>query len=165
MRGINTFPMASFPRIVCAALLLAAPAVAQETPVPLPERARGAERIVVGRVSSVTPEWRTNAFGDRLIVSILRVLIDETLKGQRDSTLDVEVEGGSIGDMTLRVSDLHSFTPGERAVFYLRRGERRAFVPHLRGQGLLKLDPADRVPGSSLTLQEIRRTVADGVAR
>ena len=45
----------------------------------------------VGRVASVTPEWRTNAFGDRLIVSILQISIDETLKGQRDSTLDVEV--------------------------------------------------------------------------
>jgi hypothetical protein len=33
-------------------------------------------------------------------------------------------------------------------------------VPHLRGQGLLKLDRSGRVPGSSLTLQEIRRTVA-----
>jgi hypothetical protein len=155
-----------FPRIVCASLLLASPTAAhQEASVPLPERARGAERIVVGRVASVTPEWRTNAFGDRLIVSILQISIDETLKGQRDSTVDVEVEGGRIGDMTLRVSDLQSFAPGERAVFYLRRGERRAFVPHLRGQGLLKLDPTDRVPGSSLTLQEIRRTVADGVAR
>ena len=33
--------------------------------------------------------------------------------------MDVEVEGGTIGDLTLRVSDLATFTQGERAVFYL----------------------------------------------
>jgi hypothetical protein len=33
-------------------------------------------------------------------------------------------------------------------------------VPHLRGQGTLKLDQASRVPNSSVTLDEIRRTVA-----
>jgi hypothetical protein len=38
-------------------------------------------------------------------------------------------------------------------------------VPHLRGQGLLKLDRSNRVPGSSLTLEQIRREVAVGRAR
>jgi hypothetical protein len=36
------------------------------------------------------------------------------------------------------------------------------FVPHLRGQGVLRLDRSDRVPNSSLTLDEIRRTAAAG---
>jgi hypothetical protein len=133
---------------------------AQDAAVPLAERARGAERVVVGRVAAVTPEWRTNEFGDRLIVSLVRVAVDETLKGQPQPSVDVEVEGGTIGEVTLRVSDLASFTPGDRAVFYLRRSPRGSLVPHLRGQGLLKLDRSGRVPGSSLTLQEIRRTVA-----
>jgi hypothetical protein len=133
---------------------------AQDMAVPLAERARGAERVVVGRVAAITPEWRTNEFGDRLIVSLVRVNVDETLKGQPLPAVDVEVEGGTIGEVTLRVSDLASFAPGDRAVFYLRRSPRGSLVPHLRGQGLLKLDRADRVPGSSLTLQEIRRTVA-----
>jgi hypothetical protein len=132
----------------------------QDAAVPLAERARGAERVVVGRVASVTPVWRVTEFGDRLIVSVVRVAVDQTLKGQSDRTLDVEVEGGTIGDLTLNVSDLETFVPGERAVFYLRRSVRGALVPHLRGHGLLKLDRFDRVPGSSLTLDEIRRTVA-----
>jgi hypothetical protein len=47
---------------------------AQDTSsVPLAERARGAERVVVGRVTTVNPIWRTNEFGDRLIVSIVSV--------------------------------------------------------------------------------------------
>jgi hypothetical protein len=137
----------------------------QAAPVPLAERARGAEVVVVGRVSSVSPVWQVNEFGDRLIVSVVRIAVSETLKGPASTTLDVEVEGGTIGGVTLHVSDETSFTPGERAVFYLKRNVRGAFAPHLRGEGLLKLDASNRVPGSSLTLAGIRRQVAAGSAR
>lgn len=141
----------------------AAPALGQDAvAVPLAERARGAERVVVGRVDAVSPIWQTNEFGDRLIVSILRVTVTETLKGQRQPSLDVEIEGGTVGDVTLRVSDQDPVVPGERAVFYLRRNARGRLTPHLRGQGLLKLDRTDRVPGSSLTLETIRRETAAG---
>jgi hypothetical protein len=133
---------------------------AQQAAVPLAERARGAERVVVGRVASVAPTWQVNEFGDRLIVSRVQVSVSETLKGQAASTLDVEVEGGTIGDVTLRVSDQVSFTPGERAVFYVKATTRGTFVPHLRGQGVLKLDAANKVAGSTLTLEQVRREVA-----
>jgi hypothetical protein len=143
----------------------AAAAAAQDVARPLAERARGAERVVVGRVAAVDPQWRVNEFGDRLIVSVARVAVEQTLKGQSQSTVDVEVEGGTIGGLTLRVSDLAPVAPGDRAVFYLERSRRGALVPHLRGQGMLKLDPSNRVPGSSLTLDEIRRTVAEARGR
>jgi hypothetical protein len=108
--------------------------------------------------------WQVNEFGDRLIVSVLRVAVDETLKGLAQPLVDVEVEGGTIGNLTLHVSDLESFAPGDRGVFYLARNPRGALVPHLRGQGLLKLEQSDRVRGSNLTLEEIRRAVT-GQAR
>lgn len=140
---------------------VAATVVAQSAvPVPMVERARGALQIVVGRVTAVNPVWQVNEFGDRLIVSVVRVAVDETLKGAVESAVDVEVEGGTIGQLTLHVSDQESFARGDRAVFYLRRSARGALVPHLRGQGTLKLDRNSRVPNSSLTLDEIRRTVA-----
>ena len=138
----------------------ASPVAAQD--VPLAERARGSERVVVGRVGSVSPAWQTNEFGDRLIVSVIRLTVSETLKGPPQAVVDVEIEGGTIGDVTLNVSDQTPFVPGERAVFYLRRNARSRLVPHLRGQGVLKLDRFDRVPGSSLTLEMIRREVARG---
>jgi hypothetical protein len=134
-------------------------------PVPLRDRARGAERVVVGHVSSVESKWGVSDYGDRLIVSTVRVVVDETLKGQAQPTLDVEVEGGTVGNLTLRVSDEESFAPGERAVFYVRRSRRGSFVPHLRGQGILRLDRSNRVPGSGLTLEEIRRAVAAAPAQ
>jgi hypothetical protein len=147
----------------CAISLLCvfvtANAIAQDSvPVPLAERARGAERVVVGRVTAVDPAWRTNEFGDRLIVSVVSVAVDETLRGPAQQNVTVEVEGGTIGDLTLHVSDLEPVVTGDRAVFYLARNARGAFVPHLRGQGLLKLDRSDRVRGSNVTLAEIRRT-------
>lgn len=141
------------------------PAISAQAPVPLAERARGAERVVVGRVASVTPQWQVNEFGDRLIVSSLRVTVSETLKGEPGAAIDVEVEGGTIGQLTLHVSDQIQFAPGDRATFFLKRNARGAFVPHLRGQGLIRLDASNRVPGSSLTLDVIRREVAAGKGR
>jgi hypothetical protein len=46
-------------------------------------------------------------------------------------------------------------------VFYLARDRRGVFVPHLRGQGLLKLDRADRVRDSAVTLADIRRSARE----
>jgi hypothetical protein len=144
------------------AVTLLAPAsavlVAQDrVDVPLAERHRGAERVVVGRVASVTGVWRQNEFGDRLIYSVLHVTVDETLKGQAQTTMDVEVEGGTVADVTLRVSDMTPLKIGDRAVFYVKRNPRGILIPHLRGQGVLKLDASDRVVGSSATLTQVRR--------
>jgi hypothetical protein len=151
-------------RVVCAvaAALIVWPGAlaAQEIPATLADRHRGAERVIVGRVAAVNPVWKENEFGDRLIISIVRVTIDETLKGQTQPSIDVEVEGGTIGEITLRVSDLATFVPGDRAVFYLTRNRRGSVVPYLRGQGLLKLDRSDRVTGSSTNLTEVRRAAA-----
>jgi hypothetical protein len=147
-------------RLIAAAICLLAAQLstgAQGTSVPLAERTRGAERVVVGRVATVNPIWRTNEFGDRLIVSIVNVTVDETLRGPILPSVDLEVEGGTIGDLTLNVSDLEPVAPGDRAVFYLARDRRGVFVPHLRGQGLLKLDRSDRVRNSAMTLADIRR--------
>ena len=121
--------------------------------------------MVVGRVVSVDPRMA----GQRVRRSVDRVggprQRQRDAQGRGGADVDVEVEGGTIGTLTLRVSDQVSFAPGERATFFVRRNRRGKFVPHLRGQGLLKLDTANRVPGSSLTLDRIRREVAAGKAR
>jgi hypothetical protein len=147
-------------RVIAGALCLLAAQLstrAQDALAPLAERARAAERVVVGRVTSVNPAWSTNESGDRLIVSNVSVAVDETLRGPTLPSVDVEVEGGTIGDLTLNVSDLEPVAPGERAVFYLARNTRGVFVPHMRGQGLLKLDRSERVRNSAVTLADIRR--------
>jgi hypothetical protein len=141
-------------------LAVASQGRAQVAPLPLLERARSADRVVVGRAASVAPVWQVNDYGDRLIVSIVRVTIEETLKGPTASTIDVEIEGGTIDGLTLHVSDQVPLVPGERAVLYLGRTPRGTFVPHLRGQSLLKLDASNRIEGSALTVADIRRELA-----
>lgn len=131
----------------------------QRADVPAGERARGSEQVVVGHVASVTSAWSDNDFGDRLITSILHVTVEETLKGASQPSVDVEVEGGTIGSLTLRVSDLETFAVGDRAVFYLTHSRRGTLVPHLRGLGLEKIDQAGRIRGSNVTLDQIRRDV------
>jgi len=154
-------------RATLAFVCISMPSVAAQDAavVPLTERAVGAERVIVGHVAEINPVWRVNGYGDRLIVSQVRLTVEETLKGPAQSTLDIEVEGGSIGGLTLRVSDQEPLSPGDRGVFYLARDPQGRLVPHLRGQGFLRLDSAGRVPNSSLTLDEIRRTVASARGR
>ena len=137
----------------------------QPTPVSLAERGRGAEQVVIGRVSTVTAVWRDNDFGDRLITSIVRVTVDETLKGASRQSVEVEIEGGTIDGLTLRVSDLDTLAPGDRAVFYLEQNRRGALVPHLRGLGVQKIDASGRIRGTSVTLDQVRREVRAGAAR
>ena len=142
------------------AVITASQVFAAGQPVDIPGRAKGADTVIVGTVLDVDSSWRSNKYGDRLIVSRATVLIEETIKGRHTVTsVDVDVEGGTIGELSLKVSDMPTLTAGERAAFFLARGEAGVHVPHLRGLGILKLDKDERVPGSSLTLQEIRRLV------
>jgi hypothetical protein len=147
-------------RVTLVAVAVAAPSAQGRAP-SLTERARGAERVVVGDVTSATPVWRVTEAGDRLIVTVLRVAARETLKGVAQSTVDVEIEGGTINGLTLKVSDLPALAPGDRAVFYLRRAAGGSLVPHLRGDGVVRLDRSDRVAGSALTLDDVRAAAAE----
>jgi len=48
---------------------------------------------------------------------------------------------------------------GERAVFFLDETSSGLHLPHLKGMGIMKLDANDRIQGSSLRLEEVRRQV------
>lgn len=138
---------------------MAASDAANAQVVTLEERAASAERVVVATVRSVTPEWRENRFGDRLIVSRIQLDVAETLKGAPTSAVLMEMEGGTLDGMTLQVSSLPRMSEGERGVFFLDSAERGVHTPHLRGYGILPLNTYDVVPGSSLRLDEIRNRV------
>ena len=140
---------------------LLAAVVGAAAPPDIPERARGAQRVVVARVVDVQSVFATNEHGDQLIVTRARVQIEETLKGAPASYLPVEVEGGTVGDLTLQVSDMPRLETGDRAVFFLTQVDAKApNRPHLRGLGILKLGSDNVVRGSSLSLDAIRGMVA-----
>jgi hypothetical protein len=136
---------------------------ADQRPATIEERASGAERVVVASVEEVTAGYETNEFGDRLIVSHARLKVDEAIKGSAGA-ITLDYEGGTVDGITLHVSTLPVLQPGERAVFFVTRGKKGEFKPHLRGQGIVKLDEQDRVPNTSLTLADIRR-MAGGKSR
>jgi hypothetical protein len=125
-------------------------------PTSIEDRARGAARVVVATVAETTARYERNEFGDELIVTSAALAVEEVIKGQ-SGPVTLALEGGTVDGITLRVSDLPSLRKGERAVFFLAPGQRGEFEPYRRGQGILKLDGTNRVPGSSLTLDEIRR--------
>jgi hypothetical protein len=122
----------------------------------LDERVAGAQRVVVATAREVRAEWRENSYGDRLIVSRVQLDVEETLKGASEPEIWLDVEGGTLDGYTLRVSTLPLVQAGDRAVFFLDRGQGPATVPHLKGQGILFLDESDVVRNSSLRLTEIR---------
>jgi hypothetical protein len=123
----------------------------------LDERIQGSQKVVVASARSVNAGWRENTYGDRLIVSRVLLDVEETLKGPATSNaIWMELEGGTLDGFTLRVSDMPTLQPGERAVFFLDQDENGIATPHLRGQGVLKLDDENVVTGSSLHLANIR---------
>ena len=130
-------------------------------PVGIQERAQGAAQVVVATVAETTARYERNEFGDELIITYAKLAVEEAIKGTADEKT-LSLEGGTVEGITLRVSDLPALSKGERAVFFLKQKGNGTFEPHLRGQGILKLDERDHVRGSSLTLDEVRRMARSG---
>jgi len=147
-----------------AALLLCSTALFASggRPATVPERIQGAERVVVATAARVQANWQQNVHGDMVIVSEILLEVEETLKGSPDRLVWLDLEGGTLGGITLRVSDLPEVAVGERGVFFLDRTDSANFAPHLRGQGILKLNSQNVVAGSSLRLDDIRRMAREG---
>ena len=143
-----------FAGLVAAAIPLGA--AGPQPPVKIEERAKGAERVVVATVDDTMARFERNEFGDDLIVTYARLAVQEDLKGP-DGAVTLAIEGGTVNGITMRTSSLPPLERGERAVFFLTPSSNGTFKSHLRGQGILKLESTNRVKGSSLTLDEIRR--------
>jgi hypothetical protein len=122
-------------------------------------RFAGAERVVVGTVARVRPAFGTNEHGDQLIISTVTLRVEESLRGNAADVVSFEIEGGTVGDLSLEVSDLPALRPGDRGVFALRRDTRGSWVPNRRSLGILL---AASAPG--LDLERVRRAVSAGEA-
>jgi hypothetical protein len=145
--------------VLAATIMSSNPLAAGGPPVDIATRARGAASVMVATVSQVSASFQRNRFGDQLIVSRLYLTVDETMKGKGRGLVSMDLEGGTVGDLTLKVSDLPSQKSGDRAVFFLDGADGDVQQPHLRGLGILKLDGSDHVVGSDLSLSQIRTMV------
>jgi hypothetical protein len=119
-------------------------------------QSNGADRVVVARVFDVRATWETNIHGDQLIVSHLKLHVEETLKGAPEKTVEVDVLGGTLDGLTLEVSDEPRLKRGDRAVFFLPQERDH---PQMSSWRVLKLDAQNRVEGSTLDLPAIKKAL------
>ena len=141
---------------------LAAPPLAEggQDQIDVAARARGADHVVTATVARVVPMAVVNEFGDQLIISRATLTVEEVHKGAPAETLTLDVEGGTLDGVTLRVSDLPELRPGDRAVFFVTQSRTGQNIPHRRGDGILKLDDNDMVAGTTLSLSSVRAQIA-----
>jgi len=146
--------------LLSVCVIAATVAASAQRPADVAERAKKSERVVIATVSDLQPRFDTNQYGDRLIVSRVWLDVDDTLKGDYRPVISMEVEGGTVGDLTLRVSDLPTLRKGQHAVFFLERAANGTYRPHDRGRGILAVDANGHVADGQLTLADVKAMVA-----
>ena len=77
-----------------------------------------AELIFTGQVTSQHSEWK-NQNGQRSIVTFVSFRVDAIHKGNAGSMLTLQFLGGTVGDVTLDVSEMPRFRDGERVVLFV----------------------------------------------
>lgn len=68
--------------------------------------------ILVGRVDEAEGFFGVNDRGDQLIFSRVRVKVERWIKGRDGNSIEFIVEGGSVGDLALKVSEYPEFSRG-----------------------------------------------------
>ena len=154
-----------FAAFFCAFVMTVAAAAGQDRLVDLSTRASSAQRVVLASVSELRSALEVNAYGDQVIVSHLQLQVQETLKGPAVNTVSLAMEGGTVGGLTMRVSDMPAMQVGERAVFFVDAGPSGEFQSHGRGLGILRVDSTNRIVGSSLMLDDVRGIVRRAAVR
>jgi hypothetical protein len=97
---------------------MAAAAGAQVVPMTMPELVREADRIVRGQVVDQRSQRVRTADGE-LIVTLVTVRVQRTLKGEPRLQLFLEFPGGTVGTESLELPGMAVFEPGDRAVLFL----------------------------------------------
>lgn len=134
----------------------------------LSELVAQSDRIVVGRVVLAEVFQR----GDGSITTWYRVEVERELRSDaptRDEEPEVIVQvlGGQIGELGMRVEGEPRFSVGERAVIFMREGNQLAFRPVGMAQGVMRIrmdEGAETVFQSREGLLLVRRG-PDGLLR
>jgi len=80
-----------------------------------------ATHVLVGKVKNVYSYYDGNEWGDYLIFSRVDVKVEKKLKGKTNDEVSFVVEGGTVGEMTLKVSTYPLFEEGENIKLYLKK--------------------------------------------
>ena len=85
------------------------------------KRADEATNIVVGKIKQIKSFYATNKWGDNLIMSEVTLKVDKVHKGDQVDEVTFIVEGGTVGDIVLRVSSVPLFEEGEELILFLKK--------------------------------------------
>ncbi len=80
-----------------------------------------ATHILLGKVDAVQSFFGVNERGDQIILSRVRVKALKWIKGDPSGFVEFMVEGGSVGDLALKVSDVPEFEKGQQLRLLLKK--------------------------------------------
>ncbi len=138
--GIRRFACQIGVTVLVAALgltLRAAPALGATLRM---NKTRSATTIVQGQVLRVKSFWNR---AHTLIYSTIKIRVDRTIKGRAPRHFSLTLPGGTVGSLSLKVSDQPEFRRGERVRLYLTKSHGRF---RLLGGADAKATPSSRSP-------------------
>jgi hypothetical protein len=98
------------------------------------ELTRSSDAVIVGGVEDVESHWNQDGTS---IFTTASVVVEEVVRGVViQQIVTVEYEGGEIGEIGLKVSDVAPLTRGERVLLFLQsgKGKRDGSVYHIVGK-------------------------------
>ncbi|MEW6108840.1 MAG: hypothetical protein AB1632_06710 [Nitrospirota bacterium] len=106
------------------------------------ELTRSSDAVVTGKVEAVSSYWSSDG---KTILTSVSVRVDRVVRGKTiGKIVVVEYEGGEVGDIGLKVSDMTEFSSGESVILFLKEGRsgKDGIVHKLVGkaQGVYKVD-------------------------
>ena len=110
-----------------------------------------ADYIVRAKVASVASEWQTTD-GNTHIITKVTLAVSEVLKGTPPQPLVLQMLGGTIGGVTMRVEGAPRFNAGEEHIFFVH-GNGTQFTPLVALMYGSYPIMADRKTGNSYVLR------------
>lgn len=103
----------------------------------LPELARGASLIFIGRCETISCHWNAD---HTLILTSNRFRVERVLKGAPGATITLDELGGVVGDQRLSVADMPRYRVGEEVLLCAHSTELGRWVTYGGGQGRFEIE-------------------------
>lgn len=85
------------------------------------ELTRASEVVVIGEVENIETHWSADG---KMILTSASVVINDVIRGKLDKKkIVVEHEGGEIGNIGVKVSDVSPLKKGEKLILFLESGK------------------------------------------
>lgn len=115
-----------------------------------------AESIVFGEVLKVSSSWNQDRSG---IFTYVTLKVESQFKGEpAGREIIIQVPGGTAGDITQKVSDTPSFSPGMRVILHLFKKETGYFWIYGWEKGALQVIDGE-IPAYRMSLSQFNKLV------